>query len=569
MLAGAAQAGYSYTDYPEDICATEAIYLDGVSPNVQGVTGSGIAYTVSQTQVQNLYSENYTSFNPRRATVTIRFDKPMAAIGAMISVDGFGSYAPNASEMSGLDISQSGYRGVVATPGSIQEVTFSTNNGPFTITRIDIRPLPLSANDRVTVYMNSDKIYDAGTLLRNDLHADGAVVVEPPLHAQKFEISEDGSFVYQPVKNYEGIDSFTYRATNGLGTTFSAPATVEINVAHVNCAPQFLKGDDVSCVEDDGLQTIPGWATAMDTGSEMEPDQTLSWDVTVDQPGLFSQAPAIAQDGTLTYQPALYQSGAASVTVRLHDDGGIENGGLDTSEPQTFVITISPIAHAPMLEPIMDCAVRAGDALILSARATMVDADTPVTYSLERAPQGATIDPLTGQVIWRPGQEMAGEMPEFTVRASQAGNDALSSVTRFRVEVLANARPPEILPIENLEATPGLEVNATVAAKKAANMRYFLASDIPGAMLNPTTGAFHWQPSAADAGKTVNFAVTAVDLESPNLCAMKTFSVHVGTAIAFAKDKSAKQILAKAKGLQTTGQAAMKFAAPAKSRSKK
>src|SRR2546425_10176515 len=35
-------------------------------------------------------------------------------------------------------------------------------------------------------------------------------------------------------------------------------------------------------------------------------------------------------------------NGAATVTVKLHDNGGVANGGVDTSAPQTFTITLTP-----------------------------------------------------------------------------------------------------------------------------------------------------------------------------------------------------------------------------------
>lgn len=42
----------------------------------------------------------------------------------------------------------------------------------------------------------------------------------------------------------------------------------------------------------------------------------------------------------LTYTPAHDASGKAAVTVRLHDNGGTVNGGIDLSPVQTFTITI-------------------------------------------------------------------------------------------------------------------------------------------------------------------------------------------------------------------------------------
>jgi hypothetical protein len=562
-LAGWARADYSYTEYPEDICAIESVYVDGMTPVVKGVTSSGIGYTVTHSHGHNSYIGRYISINSQHATVTIRFEKPMAAIGAQLTVSGYGSFMPDpaVAEGTSLLITENGYRGVVASPGSINEVTFATNNGPISAHRIDFRPLPLAVNDQLQVFQNSSKTYDMGTLLRNDLYADGAVLVQAPQHAEKFHLMDDGSFVYQPAKNFQGVDSFSYRAANGFGASVSDPAVVQINVLPVNCAPDFTMGPNVECDEDGGLQVVPGWAIQATAGTDHEASQNLSWEVSTDRPGLFAQLPGLDLDGTLSFHPAPYQSGVATVTVSLRDDGGVENGGSDASVPRTFMITIHPKSHAPMLEPIMDCAVRAGDALILNVRGTQVDEGTGIVYTLESAPPGATIDTLSGQIIWRPSDAYAGQMPEFVIRATATGPDQLSATTRFRVEVLEVSRPPEILPIDDMQTSPGAKVTTRVAAKQSANMRYFLASDVPGAMLNPLSGQFHWTAGAADAGRTVSFAVTAIDLAKPHLCAMKTFAVHVGATPTALKIKTAPVImLAKSKSRETAGQAAMRFA---------
>ena len=38
---------------------------------------------------------------------------------------------------------------------------------------------------------------------------------------------------------------------------------------------------------------------------------------------------------------------SATVTVQMHDNGGTANGGVDTSAPQTFTITVTAVNDAP------------------------------------------------------------------------------------------------------------------------------------------------------------------------------------------------------------------------------
>src|SRR5690606_36187595 len=67
-----------------------------------------------------------------------------------------------------------------------------------------------------------------------------------------------------------------------------------------------------------------------------------------DATSLFSDQPVISPNGTLTYTAAENAHGVATVSVRLHDNGGTENGGVDTSTVQTFTITVTAVNDAPV-----------------------------------------------------------------------------------------------------------------------------------------------------------------------------------------------------------------------------
>jgi hypothetical protein len=108
-----------------------------------------------------------------------------------------------------------------------------------------------------------------------------------------------------------------------------------------NVAPTFVAGDDQIALEDSGRHTIASWASAISVG-EGETDQLADFLVEADDASLFAEAPWISSDGTLSYTPAAGRVGVATVTVRLRDSGGTEGGGVDTSNAQSFTITINP-----------------------------------------------------------------------------------------------------------------------------------------------------------------------------------------------------------------------------------
>ncbi|MCG8308944.1 MAG: cadherin domain-containing protein [Cytophagales bacterium] len=143
------------------------------------------------------------------------------------------------------------------------------------------------------------------------------------------------------------IQSFALIVVVGDGQHVSADETTTINILLVNDQPTFTKGPRVEILEDSGPQVINGWATNISAGSPAESGQALTFSLTADKPSLFSQTPALKADGTLMFEPARDANGTTNISVVLKDDGGIANGGVDTSPRQTFEIFIAPVNDAP------------------------------------------------------------------------------------------------------------------------------------------------------------------------------------------------------------------------------
>jgi len=213
-----------------------------------------------------------------------------------------------------------------------------------------------------------------------------ALLVENVQHGT-LTLKADGSFTYAPEANFNGPDRFTYQAQDDDGG-LSEAATVSLSVQAVNDAPTFIKGSDVAVDEDAGPQTFAGWATGISAGPPDEAGQTLTFELSVDQPGLFSEQPALATDGSLRFTSLKDATGTATVTVVLRDGGGTDLGGSDTSSPQTFTIAIAPVNDPPVPQPFTGTT---AEDMPLSGRlvATDVDSDT-LTF---RAAFGGTAMP--------------------------------------------------------------------------------------------------------------------------------------------------------------------------------
>ena len=125
-------------------------------------------------------------------------------------------------------------------------------------------------------------------------------------------------------------------------------ATVYLTITPVNDRPSFAKGPNEAVNENSGPASFSSWATGFDPGPPDESSQTIvNYIVTNDNNPLFSTQPDVSNGGTLTFTPATDASGSATVTVKVQDNGGIANGGVDTSLGQTFTITVNLVNQPP------------------------------------------------------------------------------------------------------------------------------------------------------------------------------------------------------------------------------
>ena len=157
-----------------------------------------------------------------------------------------------------------------------------------------------------------------------------------------------GLLVFTAAGNANGAAnaSFTFQIQDNGGVDLDqSPNTITVDVTAVNDVPSFTKGADQTVRQDTTAQSIVGWATSISAGPANESSQVPDFIVTNDNNALFSTQPAIGATGTLAYTLATGANGVTTVTVQIHDDGGVANGGVDTSAAQTFVITVSDGAY--------------------------------------------------------------------------------------------------------------------------------------------------------------------------------------------------------------------------------
>ena len=209
-------------------------------------------------------------------------------------------------------------------------------HGTVCVTVLPIQDAPLTNPDFFSVDEDTQL---TGNVLLNDVEVDGesmtAVLGVPPAHGT-IDLHADGTFVYNPDLNFNGTDTFTYFANDGIEN--SAATTVTITVLPVNDAPVAVD-DEVTTKEDTAIQ-IPILANDSDVDDVL--DVSMIVIITAPEHGTLV---VNTTTGTVTYTPELNYFGEDSFSYQLKDPHGA------LSDAATVAITVEPVNDAPIAAP--------------------------------------------------------------------------------------------------------------------------------------------------------------------------------------------------------------------------
>lgn len=190
-------------------------------------------------------------------------------------------------------------------------------------------------------------------------------VITPPAGA-----GGDRQLQIVPLANQFGTATVTLRVTDANGATETK--TLQVKVNSVNDAPSFTAGSDVTINEDSGRQSIPNWATNLSSGPLNESGQSLTFEITGHTiqgatygslSELFEELPQISPSGTLTFKSGPNKYGTAVLTVKLKDNGGTENGGINSLTSVNLTILVNPVNDAPSFRHGADVTVKSNSSL--------------------------------------------------------------------------------------------------------------------------------------------------------------------------------------------------------------
>jgi len=292
--------------------------------------------------------------------------------------------------------------------------TLDSNVATIRIQFVTATTNPPVAND--SSVMTQEDTATSGTLSASD--GDGDVLsYRIAANAAKGTVvitnASTGAFVYTPILNAYGTDSFTFVANDG--TADSNAATVTVTITPVNDPP---------IANPDTATTRPGTpVTVAVLANDTDPDGDQLHLAAVNQP--LNGTVTSDADGAVTYVPTFGFSGVATFTYQVADPSGA------TSSLVTVTIRVESVNHAPVAMS-GTIVVAAGGFVDGALVATDTDGDA-LTYEIVTGPKRGTVQLNAANGLFRysanPG---AKGSDSFTFRVSDGtvySNTAKITVT--------------------------------------------------------------------------------------------------------------------------------------------
>ena len=257
-------------------------------------------------------------------------------------------------------------------------------------------------------------------------------------------IVANGTLTYTPAANANGVAIVTVIAVDsgGLpGVDTSAPQTFTITVTAVNDAPGFnLSGTNVTVFPGDGgVVARANWATNISAGPADESGQVVTLTTTNSNPAMFIDQPVILAGGTLEFTPEPTASGVVTVGVRVMDNGGTDNGGVNASGWQTFTITFAPVKMFVSESPTMIVGTTVEVPISLAGIGNEGGASFTITYDRPRLVfQSVAVEPGSGLTLtWT--EPFGGTMNNVGIIVTKPAGTSFTAGTNAMVRLTFQA----------------------------------------------------------------------------------------------------------------------------------
>jgi len=218
--------------------------------------------------------------------------------------------------------------------------TYKANDGladsavaAVTITVTSVNDAPVAQNQSVTTPEDTALLV---TLVATDVDGDilTYAIVDQPAHGSVTLV--DGVATYTPALDFNGMDTFTFKANDGSAD--SNVATVTITVTPVNDDPKAI--DDAYTTDEDTTLVVPA-PGVLANDSDADQDNLASYVLTQPSHGTLQ----LARDGSFTYVPEPNWHGVDSFTYQLVATPAPNASWTDEA---TVTITVNSVNDNPI-----------------------------------------------------------------------------------------------------------------------------------------------------------------------------------------------------------------------------
>ena len=407
-------------------------------------------------------------------TFSIVLNPSNGALSGLNPATGAVTYTPNAN-----------FNGADSFTFKANDGSADSNTATVSITVNPVNDVPAANAQSVSTNEDNAK---AITLTASDVDGSAltfSIVSNPANGALSGLNPATGAVTYTPNANFNGADSFTFKANDGSAD--SNTATVSITVNPVNDVPA-ANAQSVSTNEDNAKAIT---LTASDVDGS-----ALTFSI-VSNPANGALSGLNPATGAVTYTPNANYNGADRFTFKAND-------GSADSNTATVSVNVNAVNDAPALPAINSQAVNENELLqfIITAAA---DADgDALSYSASLSPTGnlptgASFDGNTRTFTWIPSFTQAGN---YNIRFAVSDNNGGSDFKDAQITVNNVNRAPAITSTPATTATENSAYSYDVKASDADgdSLTFSLATSPTGMSINPNTGLISWTPSFAQSG---------------------------------------------------------------------
>ncbi len=195
--------------------------------------------------------------------------------------------------------------------------------------------------------------------------------------------------LFAPLPDASGVATISITVADSGTPSGTVTTTFQVTVISVNDGPTIDVPPDEFANEDSGLHSVS--LTGIGSGAANETQNlivtALSSDTSIiPNPTITYTSPNAT--GLLRYTPVANANGVVTILLRVQDDGGTANGGVNVSF-RSFQVTVTPVADSPVLITNGGLTLsETSSAQITNLRLRVDDDGGPsqVTYSLTSAP---------------------------------------------------------------------------------------------------------------------------------------------------------------------------------------